>query len=62
MDLMPSCLNDFEYRVKLPKAEDIMTAQSGEAVDGYKFNNINLKYETIEGANFDMITPPYSKH
>ena len=45
----PYDMNDFEYRIKLPKAENIMVAQGGESVDCYKITDINLEYEIIEG-------------
>ena len=45
----PYNMNDFEHRIKLPKAEDIMVAQGGESVDGYKITDSNLQYETTEG-------------
>ena len=32
----------------LPEASEIMTAQGGEQVDGYKLENLELEYETIE--------------
>ena len=40
---------DFTYHIRLAKAEDIMVAQSGEAVEGYKLENLNLEFEVIEG-------------
>ena len=49
-------MNDFEYRIRLPKAEDIMVAQTGESVDGYKLTDINLEYEAIEGPKLAMET------
>ena len=45
----PYNMGDFEYRIKLPKAENIMGAQSDESVGSYKLTDINLEYETIEG-------------
>ena len=45
----PYDMSDFEYRIKLPKASEIMNTQTGESVEGYKLTDINLEYETIEG-------------
>ena len=45
----PYDMSDFEYRIRLPEAEDIMVAQSGESVENYKLTDINLEYKTIEG-------------
>ena len=35
------------YILILPKADEIMTAQGGESVDGYRPENLELEYETI---------------
>ena len=43
-----SMINNFQYSITLPSASDIMKAQSGEAVEGYSLENIELEYETIE--------------
>ena len=44
----PYDMSDVEYRISLPKADKIMNAQTGEAVEGYKLTDMNLEYETIE--------------
>ena len=44
-------LNNFQYVITLPKASDIMVAQSGQSVAGYSLENL-LEYETIE--NMDL--------
>ena len=41
-------INNLQYSITLPSASDIMKAQSGEAVEGYSLENIELEYETIE--------------
>ena len=45
-------INNFQYIIILPKASDIMVAQSGESVAGYSLENLELEYETIE--NLDL--------
>ena len=45
-------INNFQYILTLPKASDIMVAQSGESVAGYSLENMELEYETIE--NLDL--------
>jgi hypothetical protein len=40
--------NNPMYILTLPQADEIMTAQGGEQVDGYKLDNLELEYETIE--------------
>ena len=45
-------LNNFQYVITLPKASDIMVAQSGQSVAGYSLENLELEYETIE--NLDL--------
>jgi len=42
-------MSDFQYRIILPEAKNIMVAQVGERVEGYKLKDIMLEYETIEG-------------
>ena len=42
-------MSDFQYRIILPEAKNIMVAQIGESVEGYKLKDIMLEYETIEG-------------
>ena len=42
--------SNFQYVITLPKAEDIMTAQSSESVEGYSLENIELEYETIDNS------------
>ena len=41
-------MNNFQYILTLPKATDIMVAQSGSTVGTYSLENIELEYETIE--------------
>ena len=41
-------IHNLQYKITLPQASDIMTAQSGSAVEGYSLTNIELEYETIE--------------
>ena len=43
-----SMINNLQYSITLPSASEIMNAQSGEAVEGYSLENIELEYETIE--------------
>ena len=43
-----SMIHNFQYEITLPSAAEIMKAQSGEAVEGYSLENIELEYETIE--------------
>ena len=45
-------INNFQYIITLPKASDIMVAQSGQSVGGYSLENLELEYETIE--NLDL--------
>jgi hypothetical protein len=40
--------NNPMYILTLPEASEIMTAQGGEQVDGYKLENLELEYDTIE--------------
>ncbi|CAB3977100.1 Hypothetical predicted protein [Paramuricea clavata] len=40
--------NNPMYILTLPQADEIMTAQGGEQVDGYKLDNLELEYEAIE--------------
>ena len=41
-------ISDVKYEIKLPLAEEIMVAQSGQKIAGYSLKNIRLEYETIE--------------
>jgi hypothetical protein len=43
--------NNPMYIMTLPEASEIMTAQGGEQVDGYKLENLELEYETIENSS-----------
>ncbi|CAB4029204.1 Hypothetical predicted protein [Paramuricea clavata] len=43
--------NDLQYVITLPQASEIMNAQSGETVDGYSLENLELEYESIENVN-----------
>ena len=53
--------NNFMYVVTLPKASDIMMAQSSEKVGGYTLENLELEYETIENQSVaDEISSMYS--
>jgi hypothetical protein len=40
--------NNPMYILTLPEASEIMMAQGGQKVDGYKLENLELEYETIE--------------
>jgi hypothetical protein len=40
--------NDLQYVITLPEADEIMSAQGGEDVEGYTLENIELKYDNIE--------------
>ena len=40
-------INNLQYSITLPSASEIMKAQSGEAVEGYSLENLELEYETI---------------
>ena len=39
--------NNFQYVITLPQASNIMKAQSGENVEGYSLENLEMEYETI---------------
>ena len=41
-------INNIQYIITLPKATDIMVAQSGQSVGGYTLENLELEYETVE--------------
>ncbi|CAB4003407.1 Hypothetical predicted protein [Paramuricea clavata] len=43
--------NDLQYVITLPQASEIMNAQSGENVEGYSLENLELEYESIENVN-----------
>ena len=47
-------INNLKFIITLPKASDIMAAQSGESVGGYTLENLELEYETVE--NQDIAT------
>ena len=40
-------INNLQF-ITLPKASDIMIAQSGESAGGYTIENLELEYETVE--------------
>ncbi|CAB4024906.1 Hypothetical predicted protein [Paramuricea clavata] len=40
--------NDLQYVITLPEADEIMSAQSEESVEGYTVENIELEYESID--------------
>ena len=44
--------NDLQYVITLPTADEIMSAQGGESVEGYTLENIELEYESID--NIDL--------
>ena len=46
--------NNFQYIITLPKATDIMVAQSCQSIGGYTLENLELEYETVE--NQDMVS------
>ena len=41
-------VSDIQYKIKLPKADAIMVAQSGQSIAGYSLESLKLEYETIE--------------
>ena len=40
--------SNIRYKIRLPKAEGIMVAQTNQTVDGYSLEDIKLEYSTIE--------------
>ena len=50
--------NNPMYILTLPEADEIMTAQGGQKVEGYKLENLELEYETIEN---DVLASEVSK-
>jgi hypothetical protein len=44
--------NDLQYVITLLTADEIMSAQGGESVEGYTLENIELEYESID--NIDL--------
>ena len=69
-------MSDVKYLIKLPSAEKIMNAQTGEFVEFYKLIDMNLENDTIESEeltqsvkmnmklveNWDTNTSLYWKH
>ena len=57
----PNKINsDITYYIKLPSADEIMVAQSGQKIAGYTLENIKLEYETIEDKNLaNLATDEY---
>ena len=54
-------MNSFQYILTLPKAMDIMVAQSGSTVGTYSLENIELEYETIENESVaSVVSSSYS--
>ena len=49
-------ISDVSYRIKLPPADEIMVAQSGQKIAGYLLENIRLEYETIESPKLAELT------
>ena len=41
-------VSDIQYKIRLPKADAIMVAQSSQTIAGYTFESLKLEYETIE--------------
>ena len=41
-------VSDIQYKIRLPKADAIMVAQSGQVIAGYTLESLKLEYETIE--------------
>ena len=41
-------MNNFQYVITLPKASDIMVAQSGQSVAGYSLKNLDLAEEVLK--------------
>ena len=53
----PNKMNsDITYYIRLPSADDIMVAQSGQKIAGYTLENIKLEYETIESPKLAELT------
>lgn len=44
----PYGMSKFQYRITLSQPDKIMKAQTNQKVDGYKLDNIQFEYETIE--------------
>ena len=57
----PNKINsDITYYIKLPSADEIMVAQSGQKIAGYTLENIKLEYETIENPKLaELATSEY---
>ena len=47
----PYDMSDVEYRIRLPKADKIMNAQTGESVEGYKLTDITLNTKPSKATN-----------
>ena len=48
-------INNLQFLTTLPKATDIMVAQSGESVGGYTLEeNLELEYETVENQDIAL--------
>ena len=43
-------MKNIEFVIKLPKSQEVMVAQSGEAKGEYQLKDINMVFETVEGA------------
>ena len=41
-------VSNIQYKIRLPKADTIMKAQSGQSVGGFTLEGLELEYETIE--------------
>ena len=49
-------VSDITYAVRLPKADEIIVAQSGQKIAGYSLESIKLEYETIESPELADLT------
>ena len=43
--------HNFKYRIKFPKSEENLFAQTGQTRGDYKLENVKLEYETIDNAD-----------
>ena len=50
MDRLTELTAGFRLKITLPPADEIMEAQSGQKVQGYTLEDIELKYETIDNS------------
>ena len=50
--IAPYDLSTIEYEFRLPSADEVMVAQTGQKVADYKLTDMNLEYKVIEGEEF----------